>query len=121
MDLQLLNPDAEKSVLALSDSDLLLQVIEINLDHPVQAVSLACGETVPCATNFDLVIIALSGPTEEPTRTLDYPGIDSQLGRVPVLIICHQPVAPHPEKAIHYLPFPFDAVALRRKVRMLLK
>lgn len=109
-----------KSVLALCDSDLLLRVIEINLDCQFQGVSLDPGESVPLAGEFDLVILALSAPGNDPMAILRRTGVIDQVKSIPTLVICHQPVDALPDDRIAHLPFPFDSTALRRAVNALL-
>ncbi|MGD1992993.1 MAG: hypothetical protein PVI59_07350 [Anaerolineae bacterium] len=108
-------------MLALSDSDLLLQVIEINLDHPVHGISLDCREPALHASDFDLIILALSESSNDAATALSRIQMIDQLGQTPVLVISdHRPGA-GPERRIYYLPFPFDAAVLRRRVRALLE
>lgn len=109
-----------KSVLALCDSDLLLRVIEINLDCQVQGVSLDTAEPVPLAGEFDLVIIALSAPSNDPVAILHRTDVIDKVKSIPTLVICHQPIAARPDDRIAHLPFPFDSIALRRAVNALL-
>lgn len=109
-----------KSVLALSDSELLLRVIEINLDCQVQGVALDTGEPVPRAGEFDLVIVAISAASNDPVTILQRVDVIERIKSIPTLVICHQPIDLQLDDQISHLPFPFDSVALRRAVYRLL-
>ena len=110
-----------KSVLAVSDSDFLLRMIEINLDCQVRGISLDTAEPIPPEEDFDLMIIALSVSSNDPVAILRRTDVIEKAKSIPVLVICHQTIdAPLGDHPISHLPFPFDSVALRRAANALL-
>lgn len=116
-------PGAPKTILVLSDSELLLQVITANLDRPVQGVCFAPGEQIPPIPDngtLGLIVVALSAPSGEPVVALTRANVLKHVGQVPMLIVSDRRFDPLPEQHIYYLRFPFDAAALRRQVRALL-
>lgn len=112
--------DSQETTLVLSDSELLVQVIAANLDRPVQGVCLAEGSSIPPASNYDLIVVALSASSGEPVAALAQAEVIEHVGKVPVLIISNRRFDSLPTERIYYLPFPFDAAALRRQVQAIL-
>lgn len=118
---------AEKKVLVLSDNGGLTRAIELNLTShlPVQVTKLEMGSwTQSCDyadTDFDLMVVALSSPRNEPIVALAKASLAGQMGRVPLLIISERPFRPDPSGRIAHLNFPFDVRGLYCKVQEILQ
>ena len=120
----------EKLVLVLSDSELLFNVINANLQvpklkllHHKPASNGTAGlpqNGLPASLNPDLIIVASSSPHTEPVVALAEAALNDKVGRTPLLIISDRNFATCREKKIFHLDFPFKAETLRNSVLTLL-
>ncbi len=116
----------KKQVLVLSDNDTLVQVI---------ASSLRCGLKVKVQTMslnnlnpqaqapepaFDLIVVAMSSPSNEPVVALARASLTTFIGQVPILIISDKSFQPDLGVQIAHLDFPFVIEKLNYKVSKLL-
>ena len=118
----------KKSALVLCDSNLLFDIIKLNLEQLTMTVTRF--EREPCADrieeqidtdDFDLIVVAISSSTGEPIVTLFNASLTKQIGHIPLLIISDRHFDPNYEGQIFHLDFPFDANELRREVQMVLE
>jgi len=84
---------AGKRVLVFSDSDGLSKAIELQLkSRLLEVVRLTLSYPQQCRllasqTDFDLIVLALSSPTNEPLAAFTQVALDGRIGRVPILLI----------------------------------
>jgi len=112
----------EKQVLVISDNDTLAQVIES---------SLRCGLKVQVKTlvmssqqhrrytndeMFDLIVVAMSSPSNEPVIALARASLGGYIGQIPILIISDKSFQPDLGVQIAHLDFPFVIEKLNDKV-----
>lgn len=119
----------EKTVLVLSDSQLLFNIIRIGLQqyslklfhHEPGANSQEPGPLLQTEeATLDLIILANSSPATEPLVVLAQTGLIRQVGRTPLLIVSNRSFAPCREKLIFHLDFPFTPELLRYTVSAIL-
>jgi hypothetical protein len=98
----------------LCDHPVLREAIEVGLRHrfQVEIVQVSPGEgmeqSLPEADELDLVVLATLSPTSKPLLLLDTLSRDGGLGRVPLLMISEQPLAPPWDaETVFHLRFPF--------------
>jgi hypothetical protein len=109
----------ERNILVMSDNDLLLRVVETHLRQPGLRVTgrpLALAGAGFPTIEADLIVLALSGP-----NGVSWESLVEQAGPTPLLIIADRFLENHLGEHVHCLALPFDAVALRRQVGMLLQ
>ncbi|MBN1875931.1 MAG: hypothetical protein JXA33_17035 [Anaerolineae bacterium] len=116
-----------KQVLILSDNDGLARAIEVNLvqRQPVKVVCVPAGGAEPrqrvadgCA--FDLIVVAMSSPVNEPLVALARASLTRCIGRVPILVISDKPFKSGLDVQILHLDFPFAIDSLNERVRAIL-
>ena len=118
-----------KSILVLSDNDLLARAIELNLaktwtvrvllltpESAVRRGSRAGGDR-----HADLIVVAMRSPASEPVVALSRASLCGRIGQVPILIISDRPFDSHSDDQIIHLDFPFDINRLRGKVAEILQ
>ncbi len=120
---------AGKRVLVLSDNSGLARAVELNLTYHlkmevirfVSSPSLQSEDTAK-AGDFDLLVLAISSPANEPVVALARASLTEKVGRIPLLIISDRPFFSEPEDQIAHLDFPFSVDTLQNKVgEMLLR
>jgi DNA-binding response OmpR family regulator len=118
---------AGKRVLVLSDNDGLSRAIELNLERSgLEVVKLALsspGQRGRQAEvgDFDLIVVAMSSPTNEPVVALAKASLAGLIGQVPILIISDRPFHSDPDDQIIHMDFPFDIDKLYDKVKEILQ
>lgn len=118
---------AGKRVLVLSDNNGLSRAIELNLERSgLEVVKLALsspGQRGRQAEvgDFDLIVVAMSSPTNEPVVALAKASLAGLIGQVPILIISDRPFHSDPDDQIIHLDFPFDIDKLYDKVKEILQ
>ena len=118
---------AGKRVLVLSDNDILSRAIELNLKQShLKIVRLALSSPGQPGSqaevgDFDLIVIAMSSPTNEPIVALARASLAGRIGQVPLLIISDRPFYSDPDDQIIHLDFPFDIDGLHDKVKEILQ
>ena len=123
--------ETEQSILVLSDSELLSNVIWANLQQSYlkvyhrnptdNKISALPNNESSGNSKFDLIIVASSSPTTEPVVALAEAALGDQIGHTPLLIISNRNFTANHEKQIFHLDFPFDSGALHHKVLTLLR
>jgi hypothetical protein len=118
-----------KSILVLSDNDLLARAIELNLSKtwtvdvllltPESAVRRRSRAGVD--RHADLIVVAMSSPASEPVVALSRASLCGRIGQVPILIISDRPFDSRSDDRIIHLDFPFDINRLRGKVAEILQ
>ena len=118
-----------KSILVLSDNDLLARAIELNLGKtwtvgvllltPESAVRR--GSRAGVDRHADLIVVAMSSPASEPVVALSRASLGGRIGQVPILIISDRPFDSRSDDRIIHLDFPFDISRLRGKVAEILQ
>jgi len=118
---------AGKKVLVLSDSDGLSRAIEANLTNHLEAeiVRLISDPSVrqTCERRedkFDLIVVAMISPTNEPIVALARAALTDRIGQVPLLIVSDRPFKADPDDQISHLDFPFDVDRLHAQVEQAL-
>jgi DNA-binding response OmpR family regulator len=112
---------ARKKVLVLSDNDGLSRVMELHLKSRTLEVvrqPLYSSKTKPENAAFDLIVVALSSPTNDPGTMLSR--LNSQAEQVPVLIISEQPLLTAPGDWVSHLDFPFEIDEFYDRVKEML-
>ena len=115
-----------KHVLVLSDNDGLARAIEVNLCDPYLKVTRIVLNPTGRPTNeaergdYDLIVVALSSPANEPVVALAWASLAGRVGQVPFLIISDRPFRSDPADRIAHLYFPFDIDRLHGRVSEIL-
>ncbi|HNT73638.1 MAG TPA: hypothetical protein PKH77_01325 [Anaerolineae bacterium] len=118
----------EKKVLVLSDNETLAQVIEFSLRNGLKTIQVrSLVMSVPQerqdhdADNApDLIVVAMSSPSNEPVVALARASLGSYIGRVPILIISDKCFQADLAVQIAHLDFPFVIGMLNDKVNDIL-
>ena len=114
---------AGKRVLVLSDNNGLARVVELNLTYHlkmeveqyVSSPALESGDKAK-SDDFDLLVLAISSPVNEPVVALARASLTEKVGQIPLLIISDRPFFSEPEDQIAHLDFPFNIDTLQSKV-----
>jgi DNA-binding response OmpR family regulator len=118
---------AGKRVLVLSDNDILSRAIELNLKQShLKVVRLALSSPGQRGSqaevgDFDLIVVAMSSPTNEPIVALARASLAGRIGQVPLLIISDRPFHSDPDDQIIHLDFPLVIDGLHDKVKEILQ
>jgi hypothetical protein len=120
----------EKTILVLSDSELLFNIIWANLRqshlkiyrcNPTEGAIRALPKNGHSKnTKIDLIIVANSSRSTEPVVTLAEAALAAQIGHIPLLIISDRNFVVSQKQQIFHLDFPFEPEALCHKVQTLL-
>jgi DNA-binding NtrC family response regulator len=114
-----------KHILVLSDHNGLSKAIELTLTGPMKVVRLVSSADWQLnqaeADKLDLVVVAMSSPSNDPVTVLSQLSLARHLKSVPILIISDNSDHPAPtNRAIHHLDFPFDIDSFCDKVKEIL-
>jgi hypothetical protein len=117
-----------KRVLILSDNKGLSRAIALNLDTCLEVKTMRFEPKSPehwrlsvGNDSFDLMIVAMSSPTNEPVVALARASLATQIRQTPLLIISDRPFDSAPDDWVTYLDFPFDIDRLCHTVREMLQ
>ena len=116
----------KKSVLVLSDNELLSRVVELALDDRcfrLQSLLLDTLESQDCPLDtscIDLVVLALGSSRREPVVALTKTSLTQIIGRIPLVVISNRRFEPARDIPIYHLDFPFDVRDLRAKVNQVM-
>lgn len=118
----------EKRVLVLSDNETLAQVIEFSLRNglkklKVRTVVMPSPQTRQEhdeSNDIDLIVVAMSSPSNEPVVALARASLGSYIGQVPILIISDKYFQTDLAVQIAHLDFPFVIGMLNDKVNDIL-
>ncbi|MCP4536108.1 MAG: hypothetical protein GY832_03080 [Chloroflexi bacterium] len=111
-----------KNILVLSDSDLLFDVIKVNLEKIPIEIDLFRrddGNQVP-DVDFDLIVVVSSSPSSEPIVALHNASLTDRIGRTSIMIISDREFDPDQTGHIFHLDFPINSSELRAQVQALL-
>jgi len=113
-------------VLVLSDNDRLSRAIEFNLGRHLDVMRLPLclpGQRMnPVETeNFDLVVVAMSSPTNDPFAILTRTSLSQQIGQIPMVIISGRSFRTKSGDRIVHMDFPFDIGELYSQVTRILR
>ncbi|MBN1890521.1 MAG: hypothetical protein JW850_21185 [Thermoflexales bacterium] len=115
-----------KRVLVLSDHNGLSRVIELTLTGPMKVVRLVSSANWQLQNqakddDLDLIVVAMSSPSNDPITTLSQLSLTGRLKSVPILIISDSSERQVPaNRVVHHLDFPFDIDAFCDKVKEIL-
>lgn len=115
--------DARRA-LVLADSDVLYEVIRINLEVMGLGVTRAGrrppgGSALEGSGDLGLIVVALGASQAEPMVVLRQASLLDHVGQTPLLIVSNRPCGSDAERQVSCLDFPFDADELWRAVSSL--
>ena len=120
--------ETAKKILVLSDNEGLSRAIELSLkDHMNAKIVSQASEVLEWQAlkadngDFDLIVVAMSSPVNEPIVALTRASLTCYIGQVPLLIISDRPFESAPEDRIVHLDFPFDVDGLHSRVEEMLE
>ncbi len=116
-----------KRAIVLSDNDGLSRVIEFHLKSSllevtrVELASLRKTAQTDWTNAVDLIVVALSMPTNDPVTVMSQPPLERCVGQVPILVISKRPCYAVLSNRVVHLDFPFEIDDLYDSVAKILQ